>query len=80
MAIIDNKTNYKIIGMQKLGVFKIEGDNILYCGIFNTQEEAQEYLTEVKKLIDNAFNTQLVGEYIIIPMLYFNIVQTIKTK
>ena len=66
--------------MQKLGVFKIDGDNILFCGLFNTQEEAQEYLTEVKKLIDNTFQTKLVGEYIIMPMLYFNIVQTIKTK
>jgi len=66
--------------MQKLGVFKIEGDNFLFCGCFNTQEEAQEYLSEVKKLIDNAFNKQLVGEYVVIPMLYFNIVQTIKTN
>ena len=66
--------------MQKLGVFKVDGDNILFCGIFNTQEEAQEYLTEVKKLIDHTFQTKLVGEYIIMPMLYFNIVQTIKTK
>ena len=55
--------------MEKLGVFKIDGDNILFCGCFNTQGEATEYLTEVKKLIDDTFNTQLVGEYIIMPML-----------
>tara|TARA_R110001606_G_scaffold374741_4_gene532688 strand:- start:604 stop:804 length:201 start_codon:yes stop_codon:yes gene_type:complete len=66
--------------MEKLGVFKIDGDSILFCGCFNTQAEATEYLTEVKKLIDDSFNTQLVGEYIIMPMLHFNIVQTIKTK
>ena len=66
--------------MQKLGVFKIEGDNLLYCGCFNSQEEAQEYLMEVKRLIDNTFQIQLKGEYIIMPMLYFNVVQTVKTK
>jgi len=66
--------------MEKLAVFKIVEDNILFCGCFNSQAEATEYLTEVKKLIDDTFQTQLVGEYIIMPMLYFNIVQTIKTK
>ena len=66
--------------MQKLGVFKIEGDNLLYCGCFNSQEEAQEQLMEVKRLSDNTFQIQLKGEYIIMPMLYFNVVQTVKTK
>jgi len=66
--------------MEKLAVFKIDGDNILFCGSFNSQAEATEYLTEVKKLIDHRFQRELIGEYIILPMLYFNIVQTIQTK
>jgi hypothetical protein len=65
--------------MEKLGVFKIIDDVPTICGYFDSKEDAIRYLTEVGKLINTNMQHQLVGEYIIIPTLYFNLqLQTIK--
>lgn len=67
--------------MEKLIVFKIEEDNILVCGHFNSKEHAIEYLTAVKKMIDFEMQHNLAGEYIAVPALYFNLeVEPIKKK
>jgi len=67
--------------MEKLAVLKIEGDNVLICGFFDSKEMAIQYLTEVKKMIDFSMQTELAGEYIVIPALYYNLeANTIKKK
>lgn len=59
--------------MEKLIVFKIEEDNLLVCGDFNSKEHAIEYLTAVKKMIDFEVQHNLAGEYIVVPALYFKL-------
>jgi hypothetical protein len=61
--------------MEKLGVFKVTDDGMLICGYFDTKEDAIKYLTEIGKLINFQFQHNLVGEYIIIPTLYYNLQQ-----
>ena len=59
--------------MEKLGIYKIIGDDLVYCGCFASREEALEYLTEIKKMIDQQCNYKLEGEYVLVPMLHFDI-------
>lgn len=67
--------------MEKLVVFKIEDDNVLVCGHFDSKEHAIEYLTAVKKMIDYELQHNLAGEYICVPALYFNLqVEPVKKK
>ena len=62
--------------MEKLGIFKIIGDDLVYCGSYDNKEDALQYLKEIKTMIDVSMQRQLVGEYVLIPMLYFDIKQT----
>mgnify|MGYP003626947164 CR=1 FL=1 len=39
--------------MEKLGIYKIIDDVPTLCGYYDNREDAIQYLTEVKKLIDN---------------------------
>jgi hypothetical protein len=67
--------------MERLAVLKIEGDNVLICGFFDSKEMAIQYLTEVKKMIDFEVQHNLAGEYIAVPALYFNLeVEPVKKK
>jgi hypothetical protein len=67
--------------MEKLVVLKIDGDNMLVCGFFDSKEQAVEYLTAVKNMIDSEMQHHLAGEYIAIPALYYHLQQTTpKTK
>lgn len=59
--------------MEKLGIFKIVEDVPTLCGYYDNKEDALEYLKEVKKMVDYNMQHQLVGEYILVPCLYFNI-------
>jgi hypothetical protein len=61
--------------MEKLVVLKIEGDNVLVCGFFDSKEHAVEYLTAVKNMIDKELQNNLAGEYIAIPALYYHLQQ-----
>lgn len=58
--------------MEKLGVFKImEDERLELCGLASSKEEAIAYLERVKN--ETRFNFALSGEYVCIPMLYFDI-------
>mgnify|MGYP003635965621 CR=1 FL=1 len=59
--------------MEKLAVFKIGLENLVYCASFTNKEDAIKYLEYVKGLIDKDLQTQLQGEYIIVPSIYFNL-------
>ena len=61
--------------MERLGVFKVTDEGMFICGYFDSKEDAIRYLTEVGKLINFNMQHQLVGEYIIIPTLYYNLQQ-----
>ena len=62
--------------MEKLAVFKVVNDMMELCGYFNSKEEVTEYLAEIKKLIDTKMQHQLKGDYIAIPVIYFNLQPT----
>jgi hypothetical protein len=58
--------------MEKLGVFKImEDDKLQLCGFYGSKEEAIAYLEYVKT--ETRLHFALSGEYVCIPMLYFDI-------
>ena len=59
--------------MEKLALYKINGNQILLVEIFNNREEVIEYLEKVKGVIDTQLQLQFCGEYIAIPTLYFNL-------
>jgi len=59
--------------MEKLAVFKIEGEKLIFCSTFSTKEEAIKYLEYVRSLIDDKLQSQLKGEYIIMPTIHFNL-------
>jgi len=62
--------------MEKLAIFKVVQDGLELCGYFDNKDEAMKYLAEIKKIMDDKFQHQLRGEYLAIPVLYFNIQQT----
>ena len=66
--------------MERLGVFKVTDDGMFICGYFDTKEDAIRYLTEVGKLINFNMQHQLIGEYLILHTLYYNLQQINITK
>ncbi len=62
--------------MQKLGVFKMIDDEPVLCGYFDNQDQVTEYLEEISKLINDRMQVNLIGEYVVIPMLYFELKRT----
>jgi hypothetical protein len=66
--------------MEKLAVFKIVDDVPMICGYFDSKEDAIRYLTEVGKMINHGMQHQLVGEYIVMPTLYYNLQLVTPTK
>jgi len=66
--------------MEKLVVLKVEGDELLVCGFFNSKEDVVQYLTAVNKMINEEMQQNLQGEYIAIPALYYQLTQQISKK
>ena len=62
--------------MEKLVVFKVVDEMMELCGYFNSKDEVMEYLAEIKRLIDTNMQHQLKGDYVCIPVLYFNLQPT----
>tara|TARA_R110002020_G_scaffold305131_1_gene520910 strand:- start:958 stop:1146 length:189 start_codon:yes stop_codon:yes gene_type:complete len=59
--------------MQKLALFKLIDDNLVFCGYFDTQEQITEYLAEIKKLVDEKVQHQLTGEYLALPSIMYKL-------
>ena len=59
--------------MQKLALFKMIDDNLVFCGYFDTEQQIKEYLEEIRKLIDDKVQHQLTGEYLAIPSLMYKL-------
>ena len=66
--------------MEKLVVLKVEGDELLVCGFFNSKEEVVQYLTAVNKMINEEMQQNLQGEYIAIPALCYHLTQQTSKK
>lgn len=66
--------------MQRLGVFKIIEDEPVLCGYFDNQEGVNAYLEEISTMINQGCQTNLIGEYVVIPMLYYELNTIVKTK
>jgi hypothetical protein len=74
-------------GIQQLVILKIEKEvtnqseeTILFCGYAGNQEEAIQYMEDVQKEIDFNMRSELQGEYIVVPALYFNLKKRIIKK
>ena len=70
---------------QQLAIFKIDklsskslDDTLLFCGYANNKDEIMNYFNEVQKQIDVSMNTDLEGEYIVLPALHFKLSRTIQ--
>jgi len=59
--------------MEQLGVFKIIDDELVLCGYYDNKDDAVAYLKEISNLINQKMQTNLCGEYVILPMLYFEL-------
>jgi len=63
--------------MQKLALFKLvkskKHEFLDFCGFFDSQEEIVLYLEEIQKMIEQKFQHQLEGEYVVLPSFYYNI-------
>jgi hypothetical protein len=59
--------------MEQLGVFKIIDDEMVLCGYYDNKDDAVAYLKEIGRLINEQMQTNLSGEYVILPMLYFEL-------
>tara|TARA_Y100000592_G_C5468491_1_gene318045 strand:+ start:1078 stop:1377 length:300 start_codon:yes stop_codon:yes gene_type:complete len=70
---------------QQLAIFKIDklsskslDDTLLFCGYANNKDEIMNYFNQVQKEIDVSMNTELEGEYIVLPALHFKLSRTIQ--
>lgn len=70
---------------QQLAIFKIDklsskslDDSLLFCGYANNKDELINYFNEVQKEIDVAMNTDLEGEYIVLPALHYKLSKTLQ--
>jgi hypothetical protein len=70
---------------QQLAIFKIDklsskslDDSLLFCGYANNKDELMNYFNQVQKEIDVAMNTDLEGEYIVLPALHFKMTKTVE--
>tara|TARA_R110000850_G_scaffold231549_10_gene356536 strand:- start:701 stop:934 length:234 start_codon:yes stop_codon:yes gene_type:complete len=67
--------------MQRLVVFKLIDDKLEFCGYFDNAEMVAEYLKQIQVMIDKEFKTSLMGQYLAIPSLFYELKQTkIKTN
>ena len=68
--------------MQKLSLFKLIKDKLVFVGYFDSQEIIVEYLMKIQEMIDKQAKFNLKGEYLAIPSLHFELKATpdIKTK
>lgn len=71
--------------VQQLAIFKVEKitkdvpeETLLFCGYADNQEEAIAYMEQVQKQIDYGMESELQGQYIVLPALYFNLTKKIK--
>lgn len=70
---------------QQLAIFKIDklsskslDDTLLFCGYGKNKDEIMNYFNQVQKEIDVSMNTDLEGEYIVLPALHFKLSRTIE--
>lgn len=62
--------------MQRLVLFKIVDDKLEFVGYFDSQEMVSEYLIKIQEMIDKQFRTNLQGQYLAFPTLFFELKTT----
>ena len=62
--------------MQRLVLFKIIDDKLEFVGYFDSNEMIAEYLSKIQEMIDKQFRTNLQGQYLAIPTLFYELKQT----
>ena len=62
--------------MQKLTLFKLINDQLEFVGYFDSQEMLADYFTQIGKMIETEGRTNLRGEYLALPTLYFELKPT----
>jgi hypothetical protein len=62
--------------MERLAVFKVEDDTLVLCGYYDNKEDAIAYMQYVMGEITNKMQRQYAGEYLVLPVLYYNLQPT----
>ena len=62
--------------MNKIALFKLVRDKLEFVGYFDTQEDINAYLLEIKNIMDEKHQHQLGGEYLALPTIYYNLQRT----
>lgn len=59
--------------MQKLVLFKLINDKLEFVGHFDNPQIIVEYFVKIQEMIDNNMKTNLQGQYMAIPTLFYEI-------
>ena len=62
--------------MQKLTLFKLINDQLEFVGYFDSPEMIADYMRQIQDMIDKEMRTNLQGEYLAIPTLFYELKQT----
>ena len=62
--------------MQRLVLFKLINDQMEFVGYFDSPEMIADYMRQIQDMIDKQFRTNLQGEYLAIPTLFYELKQT----
>jgi hypothetical protein len=63
-----------VSNVKTLGVFKVMGDDsLVLCGYYEDMEAVLRYFKEVKVAIDHSMQFNLEGDYLVLPVVYFNL-------
>jgi len=68
---------------RKLALFKLEEDTPVAVGFLNSELEVEEYFKQIQQRIDLTMQTELEGEYFVVPAMYINVSRNVskeKTK
>ncbi len=55
----------------------MEDDTLELCGYYNDMDGVDEYFKQVQKHIDHSQQTELEGDYLVIPTLYYKLKRTV---
>lgn len=63
-----------VSNVKTLGVFKVmSDDSLVLCGYYEDMEAVLRYFKEVKVAIDRSMQFNLEGDYLVLPVVYFNL-------
>jgi len=63
-----------VSNVKTLGVFKVmKDDSLVLCGYYEDMDAVMDYFKQVKVAIDRSMQFDLEGDYLVLPVVYFNL-------